>query len=113
MRKPVDSATRKQRQRQRQAAMGIQRVEVLLSTREREQLETLRRARAGSGDPYSADEYISTLLRRDWERWQQQQEELAVQTCHNCECALPEGCGGTFKGEAACWHTQGDKAIAL
>ncbi|WP_290434978.1 hypothetical protein [Aeromonas caviae] len=40
-------------------------MEVAISTREREQLEHLRRARAGSGEPYSADEYISTLLRRD------------------------------------------------
>ncbi len=40
-------------------------MEVALSTREREQLETLRRARAGSGEPYSTDEHIRTLLRRD------------------------------------------------
>ncbi|KHE12977.1 phage protein, partial [Aeromonas hydrophila] len=78
-----------------------------------EQLETLRRARAGSGEPYSADEYISTLLRRDWERWQQQQAELAVQACPNCNCALPEGCAGTFKGDAACWHTTESKTLAL
>ncbi|WP_421291068.1 hypothetical protein [Aeromonas taiwanensis] len=52
-------------------------------------------------------------MRRDWEYWQQQQAELAVQTCPNCECALPEGCGGTFKGEAACWHTRGGKTLAL
>lgn len=113
MSKPKDAKTRKQAQRSRDAALGIQRVEVRLSIREREQLETLRCARAGSGEPYSADEYISTLLRRDWEHWQQQQAELAVQTCPNCDCALPEGCGGTFKGEAACWHTRGDKTLAL
>lgn len=107
------AAQRKGDQRKRQAALGIKRVEVALSTREREQLETLRRARAGSGEPYSADEYISTLLRRDWEWWQQQQAELNSQTCPNCECALPEGCGGIFKGEAACWHTSGDKTLAL
>lgn len=113
MSKPKDAKSRKQAQRSRDAALGIQRVEVRLSTREREQLETLRRARAGSGEPYSTDEYISTLLRRDWEYWQQQQAELAVQTCPNCECALPEGCGGTFKGEADCWRTSGDKTLAL
>lgn len=107
-----DAKARKEAQRKRQAALGIKRVEVMLSTREREQLETLRRARAGSGEPYSADEYISTLIRWDWERWQQQQAELAVQTCSNCDCSLPEGCGGTVKGEAACWHTYGDKTLA-
>jgi hypothetical protein len=113
MKTAKDAKARKEEQRKRQAALGIKRVEVQLSAREREQLDTLRSARAGSGEPYSADEYISTLLRRDWERWQQQQAELAVQTCPNCECALPEGCGGTFKGEATCWHTSGDQILAL
>ncbi|MNS01288.1 hypothetical protein D3C72_325650 [compost metagenome] len=113
MSKPKEAKDRKQAQRARQAALGIKRVEVALSTREREQLEHLCRARAGSGEPYSADEYISTLLRRDWERWQQQQAELAAQTCPNCECALPAGCGGAFKGEAACWHTTEAKTLAL
>lgn len=113
MSKPKEARERKQAQRARQAALGIKRVEVALSTREREQLEHLCRARAGSGEPYSADEYISTLLRRDWEYWQQQQAELATQTCPNCECALPAGCGGAFKGKPECWHTHGDKTIAL
>jgi hypothetical protein len=58
-----DAKARKEAQRARQATLGIKRVEVKLFAREREQLETLRRA--GSGEPYSADEYIGTLLRRD------------------------------------------------
>lgn len=113
MSKPKEATERKQAQRARQAALGIKRVEVALSTREREQLETLRRARAGSGEPYSADEYISTLLRRDWERWQQQQAELAAQTCQHCGNQLPGGCAGAFKGEAGCWHTTEAKTLAL
>ena len=113
MSKPKEAKERKQAQRARQAALGIKRVEVVLSTREREQLEHLCRARAGSGEPYSADEYISTLLRRDWERWQQQQAELAAQACQHCGNPLPGGCTGAFKGEAACWHTSGDKTLAL
>ncbi|ASX09393.1 hypothetical protein UW989_08045 [Aeromonas caviae] len=104
---------RKQEQRARRAALGIKRVEVALSERERQQLETLRIARAGSGEPYSADEYISTLIRRDWERWLVQEAELKQQICPNCDCALPEGCSGTFKGEGACWLTLGEQAIAL
>ncbi|WP_429121021.1 hypothetical protein [Aeromonas veronii] len=104
---------RKQAQRVRWAALGIKRVEVALSERERQQLETLRITRAGSGEPYSADEYISTLIRRDWERWLEQEAELKQLLCQNCECALPEGCGGTFKGESACWHTTGSHALAL
>ena len=107
------AAQRKGDQRKREAALGIKRIEVRLSARERDQLETLRHARAGSGEPYSADEYISTLLRRDWERWQHLQAKLNAQTCPNCDSPLPGGCGGSFKGEAACWHTAGDKTLAL
>ncbi len=113
MSKPKGARERKQAQRARQAALGIKRVEVALSIREREQLETLRSARAGSSEPYSADEYISTLLRRDWERWQQQQAELAAQTCQHCGNQLPGGCAGAFKGEAGCWHTTEAKTLAL
>ena len=108
-----DAKARKQAQRARRAALGIKQVEVALSERERQQLETLRIARAGSGEPYSADEYISTLIRRDWERWLAQEAELKQQTCPNCDCALPQGCGGAFTGQGECWHTLGDKTLAL
>ena len=104
---------RKQEQRARRAALGIKRVEVALSERERQQLETLRIARAGSGEPYSADEYISTLIRRDWERWLEQEATLKQLVCSYCDSPLPQGCGGTLKGEATCWHTSGDKTLAL
>jgi hypothetical protein len=104
---------RKQAQRARRAALGIQRVEVALSERERQQLDHLCIARAGSREPYSADEFISTLIRRDWERWLEQEAEQKKQTCQHCDCALPQGCGGAFTGQAECWHTQGDKELAL
>lgn len=104
---------RKQAQRTRQAALGIKRVEVTLSERERQQLNHLRIARAGSGEPYSADEYISTLIRRDWERWLEQDATLKQRVCQNCGSTLPQGCGGTFKGESACWQTIGDRNLAL
>ncbi|MGE6294225.1 hypothetical protein [Aeromonas media] len=104
---------RKRDQRRRRAAMGIKRVEMALSTRERQWLDHLCIARAGTGVPYSADEYISTLIRRDWELWLEQEAELNVTTCQHCSNVLPGGCGGAFKGEEVCWHTAGDKAIAL
>ena len=107
------AAQRKGEQRSREAALGIKRVEVKLSAREREQLETLCHARAGSGEPYSADEYISTLLRRDWEHWMSQEDNLKMQVCKHCNCQLPAGCHGAFKGVSACWHTEGDKTLAL
>ena len=104
---------RKQDQRKRRAVLGIKRVEVALSQRERQQLNRLCIARAGAGEPYSADEYISTLVRRDWERWLEQQAELAEQTCPNCDCALPAGCDGIFDGEVSCWLTKGKQVLAL
>ncbi|MGL6405540.1 hypothetical protein ACSZM7_05035 [Aeromonas veronii] len=108
-----DATKRKQAQRARQAALGIKRVEVALSERERQQLDHLRIVRAGADEPYSADEYLSTLIRRDWEKWQAQEAELQKQTCQHCNCALPKGCSGAFKGQAECWHTLGDKTLAL
>jgi len=98
MSKPKEATERKQAQRKRQGALGIKRVDVALSTREREQLETLRRARAGSGEPYSADEYISTLLRRDWERWMSQVDNLKMQVCKHCHYQLSTRCYRAFKG---------------
>lgn len=110
---PFTPAERKARQRERHAGLGIQRVEVKLSARERDQLTQLCRLRAGGGESYSIDEYLSTLIRRDWERWQKQEAELANQTCQHCERLLPEGCGSAFDGEAACWMTHGKRALAL
>ncbi|QWZ84126.1 hypothetical protein [Aeromonas sp. FDAARGOS 1404] len=113
MKAPKDAKARKEAQRKRDKVLGIKRVEVRLSIREREQLDALRAARAGADEPYSADEYISTLIRRDWEKWQEQEAELQKQTCQHCNCALPKGCGGAFNGQSECWHTQGDKTLAL
>ncbi|MGN4999885.1 hypothetical protein [Aeromonas dhakensis] len=113
MKAPKDAKARKEAQRKRDKVLGIKRVEVRLSIREREQLDALRAARAGADEPYSADEYVSTLIRRDWEKWQAQEAELQKQTCPHCACALPAGCGGAFKGQGECWHTLGDKTLAL
>ena len=113
MSKPKDAKTRKQAQRERQSALGIHRVEVRMSERERRQLNHLRIVRAGSGEPYSSDEYISTLIRRDWERWVSQVDNLKMQVCKHCNHPLPVGCNGAFKGERACWKTAGDKTLAL
>lgn len=111
--KPKPAADRKAAQRARHEALGIQRVEVKLSAREREQLDLLCRARAAGGDPYTVDEYLSTLIRRDWERWEQQEAEAKAQCCEHCREELPGGCKGAFYGEAACWLTKGRKELAL
>lgn len=45
MKKPKDAKARKEDQSKREAALGIKRVEVALSARERDQLEALRTQR--------------------------------------------------------------------
>lgn len=113
MKTPKDAKARKEAQRKRDKVLGIERVEVRLSIREREQLKTLCAARAGAGEPYSADEYLSTMIRRDWEHWQEQEATFKQQLCPNCNSPLPQGCCGTFKGELACWFTVWNQTIAL
>ncbi|EGI72860.1 phage terminase large subunit [Pseudoalteromonas distincta] len=71
--KRADAAERKRKSRERLAKFGVKRVEVGLSESERETLAMLCQVRAGEGkEPYSVDEYISTLIRRDKERLEQQ-----------------------------------------
>lgn len=107
----ADVNTRKQKSRSKKAALGIKRIEVQLSEKERERLGELCRVRAGIGEPYTADEFISLLIHRNWELLQQQLAELG--TCKKCGSALPEGCSGLFKGDAECWHTKDVKVLSL
>lgn len=107
----ADANTRKQKSREAKKALGIQRIEVQLSEKERERLGELCKVRAGVGDPYTADEFISLLIHRNWEQLQSQLAELG--TCKKCGSALPEGCGGLFKGDAECWHTRNAKILQL
>ncbi|WP_138686641.1 hypothetical protein [Pseudoalteromonas sp. S1688] len=69
----AEAAERKRKSRERLAKFNIKRIEVGLSESERETLSMLCQVRAGEGkEPYSVDEYISTLIRRDKERLEQQ-----------------------------------------
>lgn len=100
MSKLKDAKTRKQAQRARQSALGITRMEVRMSERERQQLNHLRIVRAGSGEPYSSDEYISTLIRRDWERWVSQ---VTISKCRYVSIATTlylSGAMGRLKGNS-------------
>ncbi len=107
----MDAKTRKQKERNRKSSLGIKRIEVQLSEKERERLDELCRVRAGVGEPYTADEFISLLIHRNWELLQQQLAEL--RTCKKCGSSLPEGCKGLFKGDSDCWHTKDAKALRL
>lgn len=100
----MEAKARKQKERNRKSALGIKRIEVQLSEKERERLGELCRVRAGVGEPYTADEFISLLIHRNWELLQQQLAELG--TCKKCGSSLPEGCEGLFKGDSECWHTR-------
>lgn len=80
--KRLDAAERKRKSRARRAKFNIKRVEVVLSESERETLTMLCQVRAGEGkEPYSVDEYISTLIRRDKERLAQQLSDPSTAGC--------------------------------
>ncbi|MGL4902154.1 MAG: hypothetical protein ACRC3I_03695 [Cetobacterium sp.] len=111
--KSKPAADRKAAARARYEALGIQRVEVKLSSKEREKLGLLCRVRAAGDDPYTVDEYLSTLIRRDWERWEQQEAAAKNERCEHCGEALLGGCNGAFYGEVACWLTKGRKMLSL
>ena len=105
------AAERKRRQRERQRSFGRHVIEVVLSDREFEQMKQSCSLRAAGRDPYDMDEYISTLIRRDHERLTAQLAELGARP--KCGDVLPDGCGGLFKGEEACWLTFEAKKLLL
>lgn len=103
----------RERARQATAEAGAV-IPVTLQTVELERLNELCKARAVIGDPYSHDEFISTLIARDWERLQQQLSELEQRgPCKKCGSPLPAGCEGLFKGEAACYLTAEHRELML
>ncbi|GHA05378.1 hypothetical protein [Oceanisphaera arctica] len=104
-------AERKQKSRAAAKAAGIVRVEVSLGINESNRLDELCKTRGGVRGPYSADEYLTLLIHRDWQKLQSQLAELG--TCNHCGDPLPEGCKGLFKGAGTCWHTTEAKALEL
>lgn len=104
-------AERKRLSRERLKQFDIKVVEVKLSARERKILENSCKVRGGVAGPYGADEYISTLIRRDHERLNRQLAELGK--CEHCKTALPAGCGGTFKGDGRCFHSRQSRDLLL
>ncbi|QBH95485.1 hypothetical protein EKN56_03125 [Limnobaculum zhutongyuii] len=106
------AAARKRRHRERQRqAFGQNRVELVLSTREKVMLQEGCRLRNIGGEPYSITEYISLLIICDYERLHKQLATLG--RCPNCDSTLPEGCGGVFKGDSQCFHTRNFRALNL
>lgn len=105
-RKREKAAERKRNQRDREKKLSKQQIFVTLQPVEIERADELCRVRALRGDPYSLDEYLSTLIARDWDRWQVEKKALAEKgPCPKCGSDLPAGCDDLFKGDARCWRT--------
>lgn len=106
-------AIRKEEQRLRDAAAGIEVLSLRLGPVELAMLREGQQARGGD-EPYSAVEYLATLLRRDHAWLQQQQGLVAGRICGQCRKPLPLGCGGFWIKEAAvCERAQLEKAMQL
>lgn len=111
--KKTPEAIRKEQQRDRERELGILPVEIKLGPVERAALANGCKVRGGVRGPYEAAEYVATLIRRDAERLAEQLGDLAATTCGQCGKALPEGCGGVWRGELPCWHTHGARDLEL
>ena len=106
-------AARQEKHRAKLEALGIKEVTLLLGPAEVERLEVARRERGGVDGPYSAREYLATLLRRDAERLEVQLKQLEGRFCENCQKPLPRGCGGTWGAEFGCLRSQAGKFLSL
>lgn len=105
------AALRKQQERERDEALGLERVELKWSRHQADIAAFMCRVRAGHGEAYTLREYLDTLVRRDYERFKAEWAELG--DCANCQRPLPLGCAGRLAMESACWHVNGIKALLL
>jgi hypothetical protein len=113
-RKREKAAERKRNQRLREAEKNAEQIIVTLEPIEQQRAAELCCVRAVIGEPYSLDEYLSTLIARDWDRWQQEKADLEKRgNCPKCNSPLPEGCGGLWRGETACYRTHQVKELQL
>lgn len=108
-----EAAQRKAEQRQRDAAAGVAELRVRMGPSEAAQLAESLVARGSQGEPYTATEYINTLIRRDHELLQQQRGITEKRVCEACRKALPRGCGGVWRGELTCAVPQLERAMEL
>lgn len=106
-------AQRKREQRARDEAAGIVEIDIRLGPVELAMLREGQEVRGGLSGPYSRNEYIATLIRRDNELLQQQRKALEGRICENCRKPLPRGCGGVWGRELACAVSQAGRALEL
>lgn len=106
-------AIRKREQRERDKVAGVDELRVRIGPVEAAQLAEGLEFRAFGDEPYTATEYVLTLIRRDAELIKQQREVVANKICEHCRKPLPRGCGGVWAGELPCALPQLKWALAL
>ncbi|SEC63289.1 hypothetical protein [Pseudomonas costantinii] len=106
-------AQRKREQREREKEAGVEVFELKLGPAERLMLLEGRVRRGSKGVPYTATEYLLTLLRNDNRLLEKQVGKLDGRTCKNCQKQLPRGCGGTWAGESRCLLARSEIALEL
>lgn len=107
------AAQRKREQRERDAAAGVVELRARIGPTEAAQLAEALIFRASGAEPYTATEYILTLIRRDADLIKQQREVVETKTCAHCRKPMPRGCGGVWAGELPCALPQLKWALAL
>lgn len=106
-------AQRKREQREREKADGVEVFELKLGPAERAMLAEGQRGRGSKGIPYTATEYLKTLIRNDNRLLQLQLGKLDGRICKNCQKPLPRGCGGTWGRESRCLLARSEIALEL
>lgn len=118
-RKRAQERRRSKRYRERKKAekakqqeqLGVTKVELSLSSADRDRLDVMRQARAVVGEPYTREEYIAELIQQDEQRYQEQVAALGC--CGKCKSSLPQGCDGVFEGDSDCWRTRQYRELML
>lgn len=106
-------AIRKRDQRERDKAAGVDELRVRIGPVEAAQLAEGLEFRASGAEPYTATEYLLTLIRRDHDLIRQQREVVAKKICAHCRKPMPRGCGGVWAGELPCVLPQLERALWL
>ena len=107
------AAKRKREQRERDAAAGVVELTVRIGPAEAAQLAEGLEFRAFGAEPYTATEYLLTLIRRDHDLIRQQRGVVENKICEHCRKPMPRGCGGVWAGELPCALPQLGRALAL
>lgn len=106
-------AIRKREQRERDAAAGVDELRVRIGPGDAAKLAEGLEFRAFGAKPYTATEYLLTLIRRDHELLLQQRGVVEGKICESCRKPMPRGCGGVWAGELTCVLPQLKRALEL